>query len=291
MNLPRIAGIQVAPKKALLKSLVRSEQRRPMLFVTPWNLTMNSLVAAGIPRSRILKVSAATWTAPAEPPVPANLRRTLGQPAREGPVVMLAGWSEQALRHDLGIWALGILAQIHLDIWGLLRSDHIFRPEWVNPFAGYLSFGKTVKDPGLISIAPSNKYSWSQLMGVAKVVAISATEPTGLNCVLTAMALGKPIVAFDTPQIREILSDRVSALLAPVGAPKELAARINVILQNVELETKLGHAARQRYEELFSPESFVEQMASVYAQLAADPTLTRQIVLPSEAQRLAGQED
>lgn len=291
VNLPRIAGVQIAPKKVLVRSLVRSAARCPMLFITPWNVTIQNLSEAGIPRERIVKVSPATWIAPNESPAPANLRRILGQPAREGPVVMLAGWSEQAIRHDLGIWAVGILLQVYLDIWGLLRSDHIFRHESVNPFAGYMSFSKTVKDPGLISIAPSNKFSWSQLTALALVVGVPVAESTGLNSVLAAMAQGKAIAAFDTPQIRELLSDRVNALLAPVGDPKELASRLHALIKDDHLRESIGNAARRRYEEYCSPETFIEQMSSVYAQIQSDPAMLRRIVLPAEAQFLSGQED
>ncbi len=291
VSLPRIAGVQTAPKKVLVRSLVRSAARCPMLFVSPWNVTIQTLATAGIPKERILKVSPATWITPNESPAPANLRRILGQSAREGPVVMLAGWSEQAIRHDLGIWAVGILSQVYLDIWGLLRSDHVFRHESVNPFAGYVSFSKTVKDPGLISIAPSNKFSWGQLTALASVVGVPVAEPTGLNFVLAAMAQGKAIAAFDTPQIRELLSDRVNALLAPVGDPKELAARLNALLKDNQLAESIGNAARRRYDEYCSPAAFIEQMASVYAQIQNDPALSRQIVLPAEAQLLSGQDD
>ncbi len=291
VDLPRIAGVQIAPKKVLVRSLARSAARCPMLFVTPWKVTLQTLSAAGIPKERILKVSAATWIAPNESPAPANLRRILGQPAREGPVVLLTGWSEQAMRHDLGIWAVGILSQVYLDIWALLRSDHIFRHESVNPFAGYMSFSKTVKDPGLVSIAPSNKFSWGQLTALASVVGFPVGESTGLNCVLAAMAQGKAIAAFNTPQIRELLSDRVNALLAPVGDPKELASRLHALLKDNQLRESIGNAARSHYDQYCSPEVFIEQMASVYAQIQSDPALTRQIVLPAEAQLLSGQDD
>ncbi len=291
VKLPRIAGIAGPPKRVLLKSISRSVRRSPILVITPWRTTAEALVNAGIPPERMVKVSPAVWIDPDQPPVPANIRRTLGQPAREGPIVMLAGWSEQAVRHDLGIWAIGILAQVHMDVWGLLRSDHVFRHEWVNPFAGYASFGKTIKDPGLITIAPSNKYSWAQLMKFADVVAVPVTAPTGLGFVLAAMALGKPIAAFDTPQLRELLRDKATALLAPASDPKELAVRLNALIKDVQLRELLGQAARKDYADNYSPEMFIEQMQAVYAQIETDPQLHRHIVLPAEAQMLAGRED
>ncbi len=63
-----------------------------------------------------------------------------------------------------------------------------------------------------------------------------------------AMAVGAPIVASDTPPVREFIRDRSTGLLTPCLDPARLAERILELLEDLPLARRLGAAAR-RYAE------------------------------------------
>jgi glycosyltransferase involved in cell wall biosynthesis len=66
------------------------------------------------------------------------------------------------------------------------------------------------------------------------------------------MALGKPIVASDLPVIREILKDGVNARLAAPGNCGDWEGAISELLDNREMATALGEAARRDIEKKYS---------------------------------------
>jgi glycosyltransferase involved in cell wall biosynthesis len=276
----RIAYIQTPPNAAQLRQLQRNMIRAPWLLITAWQCTHDALLAAGLPHNHVLRVSPAGWLAPEVKPLPVNLRRSLGMQAREGPVVFLGGWSEESVRHDLGIWAVGIVAEANPDLWALIRNDDVPRKEAVNPYAGYQSFARTLKDPQLVTIAPS-RYTWGQLVQAADIFLFAPKQAAGVSSLLTAMALGKPIISAKTDQVGELLENGTSALLAPPDDPRELAARLNAIIENKALAKQLGAGAQTAYEQLARPEFFCGQLDSIHGQLSQDPGLKQPIVLPA----------
>ncbi len=275
----RLAFIQTLPNAAQLRQLRRNLARAPWLLITPWQCVQSALLAAGLPHNRVLQVSPAGWLAPIAKPLPANLRRSLGMAAREGPIVFLGGWSEESIRHDMGIWAVGIVAESNPDLWALIRNDDVPRKEAVNPYAGFQSFSRTLKDPQLVTIAPA-RYTWGQLAGVADIFLFAPQRAAGVSSLLAAMALGKPIISSKTDQVCELLENGTSALLAPPNDPRELAARLNALLENKALAEKLGAGARAAFEQIARPELFSGQLDSIHGQLTQDPDIKEPIVIP-----------
>ncbi len=274
-----IAFIQAPPDAAQLRQLRGHLRRARWLFITPWQSTLAALAAAGIPHNHLARVSPAGWLAPVAKALPVNLRRSLGMQAREGPCVLLGGWSEESMRHDLAIWAVGIVAESNADLWALIRNDDVPRKEAVNPYAGYQSFARTLKDPQLVVLAPS-RYTWGQLVALADIFLFTPRRAAGVSSLLAAMALGKPIISARTDQVGELLEDGTSALLAPPDDPRELAARLNALMENPALREKLGTGAKAAFAQLAQPEMFCGQLDSIHGQLTQDPGLTQNIVIP-----------
>jgi len=276
----RIAFIQSPPTATQFRQLQRNMTRAVWLLITPWRCVQTALLAGGIPHNNVVRVSPAGWLAPVTKALPQNLRRSLGMQAREGPAVFLGGWSEESIRHDMGIWAVGIVAESNADLWALIRNDDVPRKEAVNPYAGYQSFARTLKDPELVTIAPA-RYTWGQLAGVADFFLFAPKRAAGVSSLLAAMALGKPIISAKMDQVCEILENGTSALLAPPDDPRELAARLNALIEDNALAAKIGSGAKAAYNDLARPELFSSQLDSIHGQLTGDPGLKEPIQIPS----------
>ncbi len=93
---------------------------------------------------------------------------------------------------------------------------------------------------------------------------LSATEGSGK--VLNYMAMGLPVVAFDTPQSREYLGS-LGVYATPVGSPTALADGIQALVEQPELRWALGEGLRRRAARHFSWERAGRQLVSIYREL------------------------
>ncbi|VTS03156.1 Glycosyltransferase OS=Singulisphaera acidiphila (strain ATCC BAA-1392 / DSM 18658 / VKM B-2454 / MOB10) GN=Sinac_0323 PE=4 SV=1: Glyco_trans_4_4: Glycos_transf_1 [Gemmata massiliana] len=92
-------------------------------------------------------------------------------------------------------------------------------------------------------------------------------ERGGEHLALRAMAAGKPIVAYNTPELSEIVDDGVTGYLIPTGDRPALAAKTQALLADPETATRMGEAARTRAVERFGVARFVDQHVRVYQEL------------------------
>jgi glycosyltransferase involved in cell wall biosynthesis len=98
---------------------------------------------------------------------------------------------------------------------------------------------------------------------IAVSVKMSSSEGSGK--VLNYMAMGMPVVAFDTPVHREYLSDL--GLYAPVTNVTALATCIESLVHDPDRAKYLGQALRLRAFETFSWKQAGEQIESLYDSL------------------------
>ena len=90
---------------------------------------------------------------------------------------------------------------------------------------------------------------------------------------LEAMSYGRAIVTTPAGGIREAIQDGVNGLICEARDPKCLASNVNCLVEDVDLRHKLGHAARQAYEQgPFSPNAVCNQYVSIYQQALSMPS-------------------
>ena len=78
-----------------------------------------------------------------------------------------------------------------------------------------------------------------------------AQEALGRTAV-EAMAAGRPVVASRLGGLPFTVMDGTTGLLCEPGDPDDLAAKIEMLLDDAELRPRLGRAGRQRFEEHYS---------------------------------------
>lgn len=100
------------------------------------------------------------------------------------------------------------------------------------------------------------------------VFVLPSTNPDPLpTVVLEAMATGKPIVGYRHGGICEMVEDGYNGLLAEVRQTRDLATKIDMLIENDELRIKMGDNSRERLLTHFSIESYIENYSNEYQRL------------------------
>jgi glycosyltransferase involved in cell wall biosynthesis len=108
-----------------------------------------------------------------------------------------------------------------------------------------------------------------QLLAASDVFVLpSLYEGTSL-AVLEAMAAGKPLVSSRIGGTDELVVDGESGLLVSAGDPGALAAAIRRLLADSALRARIGAAARERAETVFSAPAAVARVVGVYEDVLA----------------------
>jgi glycosyltransferase involved in cell wall biosynthesis len=102
---------------------------------------------------------------------------------------------------------------------------------------------------------------------VAVAPKLSATEGSGK--VLTYMATGLPVVAFDTPVSRDYLGE--DGRYAAPGNSLQLAERIAELLEDPQARAATGDRLRRRAEQRFGWLAAGERILEVYDSVARQP--------------------
>jgi glycosyltransferase involved in cell wall biosynthesis len=132
-------------------------------------------------------------------------------------------------------------------------------PHSYRRYAESLGVGDYVTLPGRIIYR--DLHSYLALGDVAVAPKMSLTEGNGK--IANYMAMGLPTVAFATPVAREILGD--TGLFAALGSAGDLAAKLELALDDAALAARLGAAARARAVAELSWDRAVGKIESVYA--------------------------
>ncbi len=98
-----------------------------------------------------------------------------------------------------------------------------------------------------------------ELYGASSIVVTPAlwNEPFGLTAV-EAMALGRPVVAYDSGGLPEIVEDGVTGFVVPKGRVGELRRAVERLLDDEPQARRMGAAGRLRVEKMFSASSMVD---------------------------------
>jgi glycosyltransferase involved in cell wall biosynthesis len=130
-------------------------------------------------------------------------------------------------------------------------------------FAESLGVGGHVTLPGRIIYR--DLHSYLALGDVAVAPKMSMTEGNGK--IANYMAMGMATVAFETPVAREILAD--TGLYAAFGSAEDLAAKLELALDDRDLAARLGAAARARAVAELSWDRAAAMIEGIYAEAAA----------------------
>ncbi len=110
-----------------------------------------------------------------------------------------------------------------------------------------LGVGGSVELVGLVDDVPA-------FLAESDLLVHVSTREGMPNAVLEAMAAGRPVVAFDSGDVRRLVDDGESGYVVPVGAVDQLDARIRLLLGDQVERRRMGETARQKAESFSSTE-------------------------------------
>lgn len=87
------------------------------------------------------------------------------------------------------------------------------------------------------------------------------------RCMMEAMAVGVPVVAYDIPGVDQLVEHRKTGLLATYGDREALAECCREILEDPELAQSLATAARERIRAEYSAERMAREYEALFARL------------------------
>ncbi len=99
----------------------------------------------------------------------------------------------------------------------------------------------------------------------ASDICVLSTFTEGIsNSILEYMALGKPVVATDGGGTNELVDDKKTGFLVKPSDPKDLAEKIEILLKDSELRSRMGICGNERVKESFSISSMVNKFITLY---------------------------
>lgn len=101
---------------------------------------------------------------------------------------------------------------------------------------------------------------------LAEMVWVTCTSG-GEHLALRAMAAGKPVVAYHTPELAEVIDDGNTGFLVPQSDRAAMATKARTLLEDSGLAARMGEAGRKRAAEHFGVTRMAEQHARVYQEL------------------------
>jgi glycosyltransferase involved in cell wall biosynthesis len=104
-----------------------------------------------------------------------------------------------------------------------------------------------IEDPGIVTArnVPSAQVMASWLHASIAIVPSVWQEPLG-QVAMEAMLVGRPVVASDVGGLRDVVEHGSTGLMVPPGDPGALAAALDGLLDNPELQRRMGDAGRIR---------------------------------------------
>jgi glycosyltransferase involved in cell wall biosynthesis len=91
--------------------------------------------------------------------------------------------------------------------------------------------------------------------------------------VLEALSLGKPVVAFDTEDVKLALTDGETGLIVANGSVEQLADRILYLFGHPQVGQRLGQAGQQVVSERFDFGVLARRLEEFYRNVVGQPAV------------------
>ncbi len=103
-----------------------------------------------------------------------------------------------------------------------------------------------------------------EILSLCNIIVVPSLFEGMPNIVLESMALKKPVIATDIPEMKELIIDGENGLFVPVKNSKEISEKIIYLLKNPEICKVMGEKGYNYVKEKFSIEKMVKSYEELY---------------------------
>jgi glycosyltransferase involved in cell wall biosynthesis len=112
---------------------------------------------------------------------------------------------------------------------------------------------------------PADKNKKIDFLAHSDVFVFPPNQPEGHPWVIVeAMAAGLPIISTNQGAITESVIDGVNGFIVEPNNPKQIAEKLQSLIEDHELRQQMGKASREMYEEKFTEEIMTAKIANVF---------------------------
>lgn len=254
VGLPRRPQLVLSGVAADSGHLVRKAMQAADRVVVETNADACRVQSAGVTAGRV------TVIPPGLLPLTAGLnpldfRQSLGIPPT-GRLIVVTGRFDATADLKSAVWAFDVVKYVAPDVYLVLVGDGLERGR-VERFARALGFDDyRVRFTGA-------RPDCASILALADVVWVTHYRG-GVTTALQALAAGRPVVAFRTPEMTEVLTDHVTGRLVPTDDRVQLAAVTHDLLEQPATAAALGAAGRTATLDRFSSTKLADAYIPLY---------------------------
>lgn len=174
--------------------------------------------------------------------------------------------AKQKRLEDL-IWGVELLKSARDDVFLVLIGEGPERGD-LERFVSYFGLRERVTFLG-------HRHDARTLMGAFNAFVLASDFEGQSNSLMEAMGAGLPVIVSDIPPNLELVSDRETGYVFPVGDRVELARTIQRVADAPDVRERIGESARERMHREFSVERMVSQYAALYREVVAESEQVR----------------
>jgi glycosyltransferase involved in cell wall biosynthesis len=175
----------------------------------------------------------------------------------ENRVILAVGESTRAADHERAVWAASILHVLDPRHKLLLcgRGDRA---------GAAAELGRKLGQPKLVITADPSSVSYEELLSVADVGLLTASEPVAPLPVVVTMAAGVPVVATEGLTAQEYLRDAAAIVST---APRVIAQQVLRLLENPGNRREIAENGKFHVTNHFPIDHFLERYCSLYSRV------------------------
>ncbi|MBX9626750.1 MAG: glycosyltransferase [Gemmataceae bacterium] len=259
---PRLVASAAEPEAGAIGWLTGRLLRRANRVVAATRAEGDRLHRLGVRSDRLTLIPPGVAPTP-PPPDRAAFLRDLGLPPTAR-LVMTAGPLPPG-GGDLkaAVWAFDLLRYDFRDLYLLVFGSGPGR-------ADLEAFGRALAFDDLRVRVTAPPPDLPAMLGLAEVVWVLRGRG-GVGLAAAAMAAGRPVVGWETPDLAEVVEDGVTGRLADRREKARVAAKTYGLLADPGAAAALGTAGRHRAAEHYTTARMAEQYARVYGELETTP--------------------
>lgn len=110
----------------------------------------------------------------------------------------------------------------------------------------------------------------SNLLSFSNILVLTSYQEGLPVSVMEAMAMEKPVVAYNIRGVRDLIEDGVNGFLVPFGDIGGLANKIVYLLENPEIAKEFGKRGREKIEREFNLKEILKDMEELYKEILGD---------------------